>query len=139
LLLSVLKRVFGGQEKRWWWNLPFVATLLYLAHPLHTEVAANIKSRDEIMSLLFALCAFREVLLYLEQKRSAHLVFGSLWFFASLLSKESSVTFLGVIPLALLFFPKGDLKQSLISVSPLIAATAVYLAIRLTVFSDQGS
>lgn len=139
LLLAVMKRVFGWSESRWWWSIPFVATLLYLAHPLHTEVAANIKSRDEIMSLLFALFAFREVLLYLEQKQSTHLVFSSLWFFASLLSKESSVTFLGVIPLTLLFFPKGNLRQSLIALAPLLAATFIYLALRVAVFADQGS
>lgn len=30
-----------------------VAAILFTAHPIHTEVIANVKSRDEIMSLLF--------------------------------------------------------------------------------------
>ena len=30
--------------------VPFITALLFAAHPLHTEVVANIKSRDEIMS-----------------------------------------------------------------------------------------
>ena len=34
---------------------PLIVTLLYLAHPLHTEVVANIKSRDEIFAFLFGL------------------------------------------------------------------------------------
>ncbi len=33
--------------------LAFLTTLLFIAHPLHTEVVANIKSRDEIVSFLF--------------------------------------------------------------------------------------
>ena len=33
--------------------LAFITTLLFIAHPIHTEVVANIKSRDEIISFLF--------------------------------------------------------------------------------------
>ena len=36
ILLLVLKRIFGWNEERWWWSFPFVATALYLAHPLHS-------------------------------------------------------------------------------------------------------
>jgi hypothetical protein len=33
--------------------IPLIAILLFIVHPVHTEVVANIKSRDEIMSMLF--------------------------------------------------------------------------------------
>lgn len=139
LLLSVLRRIFGWKEKRWWWSLSFLTVLIYLAHPLHTEVTANIKSRDEIMSLLFALLAFRSVLIYLENKSNQELVLSGVWFIMSLFSKESSVTFLGVIPLTLIFFPKGNLKESLTAMAPMAFFTLVYLGIRLVVFADQGA
>jgi hypothetical protein len=42
-----------------WMTLPFAAALLFAVHPLHTEAVANIKSRDEILALLFALRAWR--------------------------------------------------------------------------------
>src|SRR6185369_7431243 len=29
--------------------IPFIAALIFAIHPIHTEVVANIKSRDEIM------------------------------------------------------------------------------------------
>ncbi len=38
--------------------LPFLTSLLFVIHPIHTEVVANIKSRDEIFALLFSLLAF---------------------------------------------------------------------------------
>lgn len=139
LLLSVLRRIFGWKEKKWWWSLSFLTVLIYLAHPLHTEVTANIKSRDEIMSLLFALLAFRSVLIYLENKSNKELLLSGVWFIMSLFSKESSVTFLGVIPLTLIFFPKGNLKESLTAMAPMGLFALIYLGIRLVVFADQGA
>lgn len=131
VLLLVLNQIFGWKEERWWWSIPLVATLLFLAHPTHTEVAANIKSRDEILSLLFALLAFYAVLQYLKTNATCQLLLSGLWFLASLLSKESTLTFLGVVPLTLIFFPKGSFKSSLIAISPLIMFTGIYVLIRL--------
>ena len=37
--------------------IPFFATLLFIAHPVHVEVVANIKSRDEIMAFLLSIGA----------------------------------------------------------------------------------
>ena len=139
LLLSVLRRIFGWKEKKWWWSLAFLTVLIYLAHPLHTEVTANIKSRDEIMSLLFALLAFRSVLIYIDNRSNKELLLSGVWFILSLFSKESSVTFLGVIPLTLIFFPMGNLKESLTAMAPIAFFTLVYLGIRLVVFADQGA
>lgn len=34
-------------------DLAFLSALLFLMHPMHTEVIANVKSRDEIFSLIF--------------------------------------------------------------------------------------
>lgn len=138
VLLMVLRSIFGWREERWWMTLPFLATILYIAHPLHTEVAANIKSRDEIMSLLFALLAFDAVLKYFRKEESKFLFLSGLWFLLSLFSKESTVTFLGAVPLTLIFFPKGDFKRSAMAFAPMVGVTILYLLVRMSVFSDQG-
>jgi Tfp pilus assembly protein PilF len=138
LLLSVLKRVFSWKEDRWWWSVPFVATALFLAHPTHTEVGASIKSRDEILSVLFALMAFRSVLVFMKNSNPLHVFLAGLWFFMSILSKESSATFIGVIPLTLIFFPQGDLKKSALSMTGIVVFIAIYLVIRTNVYSDHG-
>ena len=49
-LLYVLWVYLVGHVYTW---LPLVAALLFAAHPLHTEVVANIKSRDELLALFF--------------------------------------------------------------------------------------
>ncbi|MCK5029515.1 MAG: hypothetical protein KAR57_07770, partial [Bacteroidales bacterium] len=58
VLFILLERLFSNHKSdKWYWSLPFVASLLFLAHPIHTEVVANIKGRDEILSLLGVLLA----------------------------------------------------------------------------------
>ena len=50
-------------------NLELIAlatTLLFAAHPIHTEAVANIKGRDEIMTLLGSLSAVWFALKYYE-------------------------------------------------------------------------
>src|SRR6185312_350644 len=42
--------------------LAFVVSLIFAAHPAHTEVVANIKSQDELLCLIFALLSLRFVL-----------------------------------------------------------------------------
>lgn len=138
LLLSVLKRIFNWNEDRWWWSIPFVATALFLAHPAHTEVGASIKSRDEILSVLFALMAFRSVLVYMKNGHFLHVILAGFWFFLSILSKESSATFIGVIPLTLIFFPQGSFKRSALSMTGMVAFVGLYLLIRTSVYSDHG-
>ncbi|MDP4762018.1 MAG: tetratricopeptide repeat protein, partial [Salibacteraceae bacterium] len=138
LLLSVLKRIFSWKEDRWWWSIPFVATALFLAHPTHTEVGASIKSRDEILSVLFALMAFRSVLVYMKNGHFVHVILAGFWFFSSILSKESSATFIGVIPLTLIFFPQGSFKRSALSMTGMVAFVGLYLMIRTSVYSDHG-
>src|SRR5690349_15665328 len=52
LLFLTFRKYMGGSVV-----IPFIASLLFIAHPIHTEAVANIKSRDEIMSLIFSLAA----------------------------------------------------------------------------------
>ena len=51
ILFLLLCKIFNKQNL----ILPFVCSLLYAAHPIHTEVVNNIKSLDEILCFLFAI------------------------------------------------------------------------------------
>src|ERR1700747_3576458 len=50
LLFKLLVTLFG--EKALF--LAFLSTLFFAVHPIHTEVVASIKNRDEILAFLFA-------------------------------------------------------------------------------------
>jgi len=131
LLYYFLSIIFPiDEKKKWYLTLPFVATALYIAHPLHTEVVANIKSRDEIMDVLFGLSTLIFIYKYLQQKHLKYLLFSAGCFFLALCSKESAVVFFGVFVLTLIFFPKGNLKESTVALMPALVAIVAYGIIR---------
>ena len=111
-------------------GVPFFATLLYAAHPLHTEAVANIKGRDEVMCMLFSLLALYAALKYVKTQNIVHLVWGTLIFFLALLSKENSLTFMAVIPLTYFFFTKAKAKDYAFTIGAYIIPVAVFLLLR---------
>src|SRR5262249_2744992 len=101
LLFIVTSRLMNGNV-----SLPLVATALFIAHPIHTEVVANIKSLDEILSLIFFVLSLFSLQKFLRAYRKRWLAITMLSYFASLVSKESAITFLAVYPLVVFFFSK---------------------------------
>lgn len=131
-----------GKNTPWYLNLPFVATLLFVLHPVHTEVVANIKGRDEILALLFSLATLYFSFRYLIRKTTAALLLSGACFFLGILAKENTLTFLGVVPLAILLFTKVPRKRLLQVVAPLGVVTVIYLFIRVGVIGyllDSGN
>jgi tetratricopeptide (TPR) repeat protein len=116
--------------ERGWLSLPFLAALLFTVHPLHTEVVANIKSRDEILALSFALASVLLALRAVDRRAAGPAIGAAVCFFLALFSKESAITFLAVVPLSLWFF-RADPREALARVMPGIGASAAaYLVLR---------
>lgn len=74
-----------------------------MAHPIHTEVVANIKSRDEILSFLNTFITLNLVFRYSITKSRKTLIWSAVFFYLALLSKETAVTGLVLIPLFLFY------------------------------------
>jgi len=108
LLFFALKHLVAGRH----WLLAAGAALLFAAHPLHTEVVANIKSRDEILNLFFGILALYAWARWLERPSSKWLTAALGSYFLALLSKESAIVLLPVFPLAGWFFFKKTARQS---------------------------
>ncbi|MBN2681744.1 MAG: hypothetical protein JXR58_04500 [Bacteroidales bacterium] len=125
--------------KKWYFSFPFIASLIFVAHPVHTEVIANIKGRDEIMALLFSLISLWFVIKYTSTKNILWLALTFLAFLTAVFSKEVAIPFLAVIPLAIYFFTKEKFANILISIVPLFLATIVYLYIRQNVIAGISS
>ncbi|MCS6809475.1 MAG: tetratricopeptide repeat protein [Bacteroidota bacterium] len=86
--------------------LPFASTLLFAAHPAHTAVVANIKSRDELLALLFGVSSLLMLLRSLRYHTMRDRVLSVVLFCLALLSKESAVLFLPVVVLLLYVFTR---------------------------------
>lgn len=112
-------------------------TLIYTAHPLHTEAIANIKGRDEIMSMLGSVLALYYMLIYTDTKQVKALYIALISFFLAFLSKENTITFLAVIPMTLYFFRDKTVKESLISSLILLVPTVFFLIIRASVLGND--
>ncbi len=143
LLLFRILALFLPDKKGspWYLALPFVAALFFILHPIHTEVVANIKGRDEILTLLLALATFYYSFRFAVYQKKLGLLFSGVLFFLALMAKENAITFLAVIPLTLILFTKTDTKRILITLAPLGIAVVAYLLIRWSVIGyllDSG-
>ena len=99
LLLRFLKRIFANYDHRFL----FIIVLLFVAHPTHTEVVNSLKNRDEILSLIFALCASIAFFKFINKKNIITIITGIIFFALAVLSKLSAVTFIAIIPIAAYF------------------------------------
>jgi len=134
VLFQILQRLFPGiEDKKIWWSIPFIASILFLAHPIHTEAIANIKGRDEIMTTLGALLALKYSLDFFDTEKKKYLLFSGLSLFLGLLSKENAITFLAVVPFTLYFFRDTSWRKMVVSFMPLLGAAVLFLAIRYAV------
>lgn len=104
LLFIVLNKLFGDKYK--WFS--FLLVLIWASHPLHTEVVASLKNREELLALIFALVSIIFFIKYAETHKFKHLIIASCIYFLSNLSKFSTPSFLLIVPLSLYMFK--DLK-----------------------------
>ncbi|MHC1707098.1 MAG: tetratricopeptide repeat protein [Bacteroidales bacterium] len=131
LLFIILRKLLSTfHHAAWYRSLPFVATLLFVSHPLHTEVVANIKGRDEILSLLGSLLSLYLFIIYSEKRRFWLLPIIAAVFFLALLAKENAITFIAIIPLCLYYFRKTRAVEYLWLFLPLLTGTVAYLLLR---------
>ena len=130
LVFSFLKN-FIFKERT---DLAFFAALIFAIHPIHTEVVANIKGRDEILSLLFLMLSVMLVLRYfVKEKKVIYLISSVFLYCLALFSKENGIVFLVVIPLSLYFFSPAKMKQLVITTIPFVVVASAYLVVRFTV------
>ena len=83
-------------------QIAFFATLLFACHPVHTEVVANIKGRDELLSVLFLILSLYLALKYLDKAGIPALLASGISLFAGLLSKENAIFLWPLLVLVLL-------------------------------------
>ncbi len=116
--------------------IAWLATVLFTAHPIHTEVVANIKGCDEILTLLGCLSALYCTLTAWDTGQTKWAIAAGVSFFIACLSKENAAAYVVLIPLALWFFrppssegAKGQ-RSVILSSLPVFVAFAAFFILR---------
>jgi len=110
VLFLLLKRIFLNYNVLF----PFCITLLFMAHPIHTEVVCSLKNRDELLSFLGGISAVLFLFKYIEHKKIKYFIIANLCLLLGFFAKLSALTFLGIIPLTLYFFTKITIKRNIL-------------------------
>lgn len=112
--------------------LSFFTSLLFVVHPLHTEVVTYISGRADSLAAIFILLSF---ILYIKGQHSKSIgiyILTLLSYILALFSKEHSL----VLPaLLLLYHYAFKRKLKLKSFLPLLSIAFIYILLRLTLLS----
>jgi hypothetical protein len=123
-----------GMRLMW---LSAIIAVLFASHPIHTEVVANIKSRDEIMSLFFILISYLTWHRFMNQNKNLWLLLSAGFYFLALMSKESAVTMFPIYGLLSWIIYKKEMKSSIIQGAIFLIPVALLFLIRHSLFGGQ--
>lgn len=121
LLFIFLQTLF--KQETWWFSA--LVVLIFLIHPIHSEVVNSIKSRDELLAFNFGLLILINVLKYFDYKKIKNLLFAILSLFLCIFSKETGTIFVVLIPVVLYFFRDINVKKLIFTI--IIVGTTFFL------------
>jgi len=107
----------------------FFSSLLFSVFPLHFENVSWISGRTDLLSFLFASLSVLFFLKFLKRKNYGLLTLSSLLYLCSLFAKENNI-FLIVIYFFILYTREPKLKNSVISMTPLVLSSLTWVILR---------
>lgn len=141
LIFYLLVRWLGSKR------VAFLASLLFLIHPLQTEAVAYISGRGDPLSILFILIG---LVVYPHTQQATGFRRFIFWLLSvgamvlAILSRETAVLFPAYLGVALMAFEYKGLiwerfKKAFVDTLPFIGISAVYGLLRLTVLNFQNT
>ncbi|MCB9328140.1 MAG: tetratricopeptide repeat protein [Lewinellaceae bacterium] len=120
-------------------SLSFLIALAYSAHPVHTEVVANIKGGDEILAMLFSMISFYYSWKFLISSKTKDVLVALFALFLGLLSKENSISLVFIIPMSMLLFSDFSFKEITRKASLLLIPAVAFVLIRMNIVKSALS
>ena len=87
------------------------AVLLFAIHPIHTEVVASLKNREEILAAFFILTSWLSALWFSNSESKGILAISATSLILALMSKISAAPFALIIPLSIWYIRKDPGKS----------------------------
>jgi protein O-mannosyl-transferase len=122
-LLFVILKLLLHKYHPW---LPLMIIILFAAHPVHTEVVASLKNRDELLSMLGALATWYMIIKYTDTRKWYLLPLAVVFFFLGYYSKSNIIVYAAVIPLSLYFFRDLKLSKVLLILGALFLTAIIF-------------
>lgn len=121
LIYKLFTRIF--EEK--YHNYIFIGTLIFAIHPLHTEVVASIKNRENLLGTLMGIVAVFQAIKHFELGKIKHFFFVLVFLLLGILAKMDSIVFVFFIILIAIY------KKKYKSILPYFVSAVVILGLFL--------
>lgn len=116
-----------------------VVCILFVMHPLHTEVVCSLKNRENILSFIGAMTSFIFLLTYVSSNKWQYLLAGIGSFVFAQISKEDSLVYFFIIPFSLFYFNKATRSHLLkISAGLFIGLLVINFVKFIVIFHGQS-
>lgn len=134
ILFNLLKVIF----KSYHLLLPLLVTLIFLVHPIHTEVVDNIKSRDELFMMIGIILALFWYIKYAETNHYKYIFYAGLAILFAALSKRNAMAIFGLAPFVL-YFIKADYKKIGIVILSMVAISVVFVLMKKGLLTGKST
>lgn len=124
----IVSKFYNDQKK-----LLFVAILtclFFAVHPNHVGVIANIKARDNLLSMLFGLLASMQLIYYFDTRNLIRILLFLCFIILAFLSKLDAYSFIIAPLLVIYFFRETDRKKILVNA----AITLILFIVAFSIF-----
>ena len=118
-----------SEDKKKLFILALLSTFLFLVHPNHVSVVVNIKSRDNLLSMLFGIMASIQLIKSYDLKQYWRILLFQIFITIAILSKLDSLVFI-VIPALVIFLFRDINRKQIIRV---LFTTGFLLLISITI------
>ncbi|MBK6985236.1 MAG: glycosyltransferase family 39 protein [Bacteroidetes bacterium] len=135
LVFCVLLKLLNTHE--YGFSVSFLCALIFLIHPIHTEVVNNLKCRDELLAFSLSLLALWFSLKSYEKPTLKSILLILLFLSLALFSKRTAVLTFAIIPLCILFFRKVNVKHVAIIISLLVFTGIIASFIKANIVSEK--
>lgn len=136
LSLPVYRVVLGTKQKVD--DSPFLCSILFAVHPVHTEVVASIVGRADILSSILLLIVFILYRSAIKRFSFLTLFYVAILVFSATLCKETAIAVLGICTMYDLFQKRWQPKLFWYRQAVLAATAVVVLYLRFRVMNFQG-
>ena len=144
LVFLLIKKIFKVEFNLKSNILIFLSSLIFLFHPITSQITFNITTRNESLALFFGVLTFIYCLNNVYNRKFINYLFIGLLFFLSLCSKLMTIYLAGLIPLTifLLNYHQINIKENFkknFDIFILLCATFVVYYYLRTVFTEKNS